>query len=71
MTKGQLAQPKEVIHELIRKNGYFPNNPHYPLLIYKNMVAFTDQPPQAIQAFLRQNQWINRCAPWKAEGRGA
>ncbi|HHF7344544.1 TPA: cupin domain-containing protein [Legionella feeleii] len=59
MNKGQFPQPKEVIHELIRKNGYFPNNPEYPFLVYKNMAAFTDQTPDAIQAFLRHNQWIN------------
>lgn len=59
MNKRQFEQPKEIIHELIRKNGYFPNNSRYPLLIYKNMIAFTDNPPQAIQEFLHHNQWIN------------
>ena len=52
-------QPKLVISELIPSMGYFPNNEHYPFLVYKEVFHFTDESPQLIQRFLKKNHWIN------------
>lgn len=49
--------PQEVFHELISSTGFFPNNPRYPLLIYKQTFVITNQSPQAIQDLLRRNHW--------------
>lgn len=50
----------EIIQKMIESHDYFPGNPHYPLLIYKQ--AFTNmESPQAIQDLLEQNNW---CDSW-------
>lgn len=51
--------PKEVIHDLIPPQDYFPNNDQYPLLIYKKVFNFSHQSPEMVQNFLRKNNWIN------------
>lgn len=53
---GKPISPKEVLHELIQANGFFPNNPRFPLLLYKQTFVLTNQ-PQAIQELLQQNHW--------------
>ncbi len=49
--------PKELLHELIPSNGFFPNNPRFPLLIYKQTFVMTNQSTQAIQELLQRNHW--------------
>ncbi len=57
---GILAQqPKQLINELIPSMGYFPNNSHYPFLVYKEVFHFTEEAPDLIQRFLEKNLWIN------------
>ncbi|RUR08659.1 cupin domain-containing protein [Legionella septentrionalis] len=51
------VQPKEVIHELIPANHYFPGNSRLPLIIYKEVIKSSS--PQSIQALLTENHWIN------------
>jgi uncharacterized protein YjlB/GNAT superfamily N-acetyltransferase len=50
--------PHEIIHDLVQPNGFFPNNAHYPLLIYKNINTLILESPQVIQGFLAKNGWI-------------
>ncbi|QMT61848.1 cupin domain-containing protein [Legionella sp. PC997] len=57
MTKS--VTPQEVFHELIKANGLFPNNPRFPLLIYKQMEVVKNQSPQKLQELLQQNHWGN------------
>jgi uncharacterized protein YjlB len=49
--------PEEVVHQLILADApSFPNNPHYPVLIYKNVFSSPEE-PEAIQECLKQNGW--------------
>lgn len=50
--------PKKIIHQVISRNGLFPGNSKYPLLIYKNVFNFTDQTTKQLQEFLNNNHWI-------------
>ncbi len=52
-----LKRPDEVIHTIITPDGYFPGNLHFPLLIYKKVSFLIGQMPQAIQAWLKKNDW--------------
>ncbi|STX29765.1 Uncharacterized protein containing double-stranded beta helix domain [Legionella beliardensis] len=52
-------RPKEIIHDLILPNDYFPNNSQYPLLIYNQVFKFSTPSPDLIQKYLKQNGWIN------------
>lgn len=52
-------KPEKVIHDIIQKNHFFPNNSRIPFMVYKQAIHFTDQSAEAIQAFLKQNHWIN------------
>ncbi|KTD47873.1 Cupin domain protein [Legionella rubrilucens] len=47
----------EIIQKMISPQGYFPGNPHYPLLIYKQVFSGMNESPQAIQDRLEQNHW--------------
>ncbi|WP_454781576.1 cupin domain-containing protein [Legionella sp. WA2022007384] len=51
--------PQEVFHELIKANGFFPNNSRYPLVLYKQTKVVKSLTPQAIQALLERNHWGN------------
>ncbi|MBA2652521.1 MAG: cupin domain-containing protein [Tatlockia sp.] len=51
--------PQELVHELILKNDYFPNNSRFPLLIYRQVFNLTDTTSEMIQNFLQQNEWVN------------
>lgn len=52
--------PETVICEIIPQNGYFPNNPTYPLLIYKKIVNFENiSNTKSIQILLEDNGWRN------------
>lgn len=52
-------KPQEVIQKIIHRNGFFPGNSIYPLLIYKNVFHFTNQSTEAIEKFLKENDWVN------------
>ena len=47
----------KIIHELIPPRGYFPGNPYYPLLIYKESLLCRDREPKTVQIHLLQNDW--------------
>jgi uncharacterized protein YjlB len=51
----------EIIQKMIAKQGYFPGNPYYPLLIYKKALADMNESPRAIQLRLEKNNW---CDSW-------
>lgn len=48
----------KIISEIIKPNGYFPNNNHYPLLIYKS-VFNGDLAAASIKKLLKLNNWEN------------
>lgn len=47
----------DILHETIISNGYFPGNPHYPLVIYKNALTGMVIPTKALLSRLEQNHW--------------
>lgn len=49
--------PGDVIHDIIMPEGFFPNNPQYPLLIYQQTFSASHESPQTIQGWLKQNNW--------------
>lgn len=50
-------KPEKVVYKLIGADApLFPNNPHYPVLIYENVFPSL-QEPEAIQYLLKQNGW--------------
>lgn len=51
--------PKEIIHQLIDKNGYFPNNQRYPFIIYRQALSFTNKATKLVQELLQNNSWVN------------
>lgn len=51
--------PKKILHALIQPQGFFPNNPRFPLLIYKQVFAISNEPAQTLQNFLKKNHWSN------------
>jgi len=53
----QPVAPNEVVYAMISACDCFPNNPNYPLLIYKKVSVLNNQTPQEIQAWLKQNGW--------------
>lgn len=59
MVQGDVSilKPQEVIHKIIESDEYFPNNPIFPLLIYKNVLNIVNQSEEVIQAFLKKNSW--------------
>ncbi|STY31732.1 Uncharacterized protein containing double-stranded beta helix domain [Legionella wadsworthii] len=48
--------PKKIIHEVLSKNGFIPNNPRFPLLIYKQAITRSNE-PKSIQEHLQRNHW--------------
>jgi len=52
--------PKEVVHDLVLPQDYFPNNSQYPLLIYKQVLDYPN--PEAVKRLLKENHWINSWA---------
>ncbi len=52
-------KPAQVIHKVFSRNHFFPNNSHYPLLIYKQAFNFTDETPEMVQHFLKAHEWRN------------
>ena len=52
-------QPMKVIHEFIPALGYFPNNPHFPLLIYSGVFNANQLAPTEIKNLLKENNWGN------------
>jgi uncharacterized protein YjlB len=61
MTKDMLAPflPAEFIQDLIRRNGFFPNNDKYPFLIYRQVFNFEGHTAKDVQALLKRNGWEN------------
>lgn len=59
MSHLQPTTPSQIIHKLIPRNHFFPNNSHYPFLIYKKAFIFSDETPKMVQNFLESNQWCN------------
>lgn len=57
MNKVKAVEPKEIINILLNKNGFFPNNPIYPFLIYKQALVLENATPEDIQNFLQINSW--------------
>lgn len=55
----KINPPKEIINQLIDKNGYFPNNQRHPFIIYRQALSFTNQTTKMVQEFLRNNSWVN------------
>jgi uncharacterized protein YjlB len=53
--------PSGVIHDIIMPEGFFPNNPHCPLLIYQQSFSTPCESPKNIQLWLKQNDWEH---PW-------
>jgi len=51
-----LRNNMDSVQKMISPQGYFPGNPHYPLLIYKQALPVID-PPAAIQSRLAHNNW--------------
>lgn len=49
--------PHKLFQELILPNGFFPNNPRFPLLVYKQTFAMANQSVHAIQQVLQRNHW--------------
>lgn len=50
--------PNEVIAQLLKEDGNFPNNNRLELLVYKN--AFPENPdPASIENVLKENKWKN------------
>ena len=48
----------KIIHEILKADGNFPNNPHLPLLIYQGAVeAAGDNLAATIEEIFRSNQW--------------
>lgn len=54
-------KPEEVIHVMIAPNGYFPGNPRFPLLIYRQVFSFVSSPAE-VQGLLKQNEWTQAWA---------
>lgn len=52
-------KPIQVISEVILAQGYFPNNNHYPLLIYKSVFSIDHLQSAAIKNLLKENYWGN------------
>lgn len=46
-----------IIHEVISKNGSFPNNSNLPLLIYQGCFVLEDSKPEIIEEIFFKNAW--------------
>lgn len=55
----KIKKSPEVISQIIKPNGNFPNNAQYPLLIYKNVLEMADEKPSNIEDFFKENGWVN------------
>jgi len=51
--------PKELIHDIIVPQGYFPNNSRFPLVIYKEVFNFSNPSLEGVQQLLANNHWLN------------
>ncbi|KTC87685.1 cupin domain-containing protein [Legionella drozanskii] len=49
--------PEDIIQEMISPEAYFPGNPNYPLLIYKQVFSAGNETPKEIQTRLERNNW--------------
>jgi uncharacterized protein YjlB len=59
MMASQPNQPVKVISEILKPQGYFPNNPRYSLLIYKSVFNINHLSSTEIKNLLKKNDWGN------------
>lgn len=52
----------EIIHEIIEKQGWFPNNSKLPLLLYKHSLNLAKITAEAVEELFTHNYWQN---PWR------
>lgn len=52
-----LQKPREIIQTNMNAYEYFPGNPRFPLLIYKNVISQIPVSAQDTQTLLQQNNW--------------
>lgn len=55
-----IAIPKHILQKIILRKDFFPGNPRFPLLIYKQ-VFNAIEPSEEIYSLLKSNDWLN---PW-------
>lgn len=50
-------KPPQIINQVVKSNGNFPNNTHYPFLIYKQTLHLENSSTAEVIYFLEQHQW--------------
>lgn len=49
-----------VQHQIINENGFFPNNPSLPVLLYKNVLEINDKKAaKSVEELFEKNNWSN------------
>lgn len=60
MDKTQLVQQAYEAYKVFKSDGYFPNNPHLPLLVYKGaLLLHPADKASAVKKVFESNGWAN------------
>lgn len=62
MVQQLILSAHEIIAEIIGRNGWFPNNSKFPLLLYKSCLNASKVNPQTLEEIFLSNDWKN---PWR------
>src|SRR6266700_193392 len=60
MLKGVIQPPVKILHQVLIENGGFPNNPHLPVVLYKEVLKLPEQEDaRSVMDIFAGNGWSN------------